>query len=84
MLVSLQLWGVWVMLRPAAGTPAWNKLLCPVTFFTCVQLLRCRAPRERAMGFLQGWDLSHGWGKKGSRSLLGVGQSLAEMTNTKM
>ena len=51
---------VWVMLRPAAGTSAWNELLCPVTFSICVQLLRCRAPTEWAMRFLQGWDLSCG------------------------
>ena len=76
MLMSLQLSGVWVMLRPAAGTSAWNELLCPVTCpvtSTCVKLLRGRAPREQVVGFLQGWDLSHSWGKQGSRSLLGIG-----------
>ena len=73
MLMSLQLSGVWVMPRPAAGTSAWNELLCPVTSSTCVKLLRGRAPRERVVGFLQGWDLSHSWGKQGSRSLLGIG-----------
>ena len=68
-------------LESAAGASPWNELLCPATFSSCVQLIRCRGPRERVMGFLQGSDLSDGWGKQGSRGLLGIGKSVAEMTN---
>lgn len=41
-------------------------------------------PRERVTGFPQGSDLSDGWGKPGSRSLLGIGKSVVEMTNTEI
>lgn len=71
-------------LGSAAGAPPWSELLCPVTFSSCVQLIRCRVPRERVTGFPQGSDLSDGWGKPGSRSLLGIGKSVVEMTNTEI
>lgn len=57
---------------------------CPVTLSSHVQLLRCRGQREQAMGFMQGWDLSDGWGRQGSRSLLGTGESVAEMTSIRI
>lgn len=40
------------------------------------QLLRCRGRREQVVGLTQGWDVSGGWGKQGSRSLLGIARML--------
>lgn len=68
-------------LGSAAGASPWNELLCPATFSSCVQLIRCRGPREQVTGFLQGSDLSDGWGIPGSRSLSGIGKSIVETTN---
>lgn len=67
--------------RPAAGAFPGNELFRPVTFSSHAQLLRCRGRKEQVAGFIQGWDLSDGWGKQGSRSLLGIGKNVAKMAN---
>lgn len=68
--------GVLLSAEASIGSISSGRNCSTQNIFQLFSVAQCRGRREPVVGFTQGWDVSGGQGKQGSRSLVGMARTL--------